>query len=97
MLVVPESVNNAEGDDDKIYLFFTEEAIDIDFPGKVRVSRVARVCKVCSYHMTFGFFIALNTVYPAVPAQFVCRASCMCTIRSHGRSTTVVFSLIKQI
>ena len=46
MLVVPESVNNAEGDDDKIYVFFTEEAIDIDFPGKVRVSRVARVCKV---------------------------------------------------
>ncbi|XP_062310065.1 semaphorin-4E-like [Osmerus eperlanus] len=45
MLVVPESVKNAEGDDDKIYLFFTEEAIDIDFPGKVRVSRVARVCK----------------------------------------------------
>ncbi|KAJ7993001.1 hypothetical protein DPEC_G00267920 [Dallia pectoralis] len=42
---VPESRNNPEGDDDKIYLFFSENAVEYDFYNKLVVSRVARVCK----------------------------------------------------
>lgn len=40
----PES--NPTGDDDKIYFFFTEVAKEYDLYTKVKVPRVARVCKV---------------------------------------------------
>ena len=43
---VPESVDSEEGDDDKVYLFFSENAMEYDFYSKLTVSRVARVCKV---------------------------------------------------
>nr|XP_029508418.1 semaphorin-4E-like [Oncorhynchus nerka] len=43
--VVPESMNNLDGDDDKVYMFFSEEAMEFDLPAQIRVSRVARVCK----------------------------------------------------
>ncbi|XP_028300391.1 semaphorin-4E-like isoform X2 [Gouania willdenowi] len=42
---VGESFNSPEGDDDKVYLFFSENALEYDFYRKVTVSRVARVCK----------------------------------------------------
>ncbi|XP_062843330.1 semaphorin-4E [Trichomycterus rosablanca] len=42
---VPEGEGNSEGDDDKIYLFFTETAVEFDSYTKVEVSRVAHVCK----------------------------------------------------
>uniref|UniRef100_A0A8C8J9M9 Uncharacterized protein n=1 Tax=Oncorhynchus tshawytscha TaxID=74940 RepID=A0A8C8J9M9_ONCTS len=45
MDLVPESNNNPEGDDDKVYLFFSENAMEYDFYNKLMVSRVARVCK----------------------------------------------------
>ncbi|XP_056598837.1 semaphorin-4E isoform X1 [Triplophysa dalaica] len=45
MAHIPESENKPEGDDDKIYLFFTEAAVEYDSYSKVDVSRVARVCK----------------------------------------------------
>ncbi|KAI7791369.1 semaphorin-4E [Triplophysa rosa] len=45
MDVVPESENSPEGDDDKIYMFFNENAIEYDFYSKLLVSRVAKVCK----------------------------------------------------
>ncbi|KAM4605753.1 semaphorin-4E isoform 1-T3 [Polymixia lowei] len=45
MAQMPESENSAEGDDDKVYLFFSETAVEYDFYKKVVVSRVARVCK----------------------------------------------------
>ncbi|KPP56694.1 hypothetical protein Z043_125662, partial [Scleropages formosus] len=45
MVEVPESVGNVEGDDDKVYLFFSEIAVEYDFSSKLAVSRVARVCK----------------------------------------------------
>ncbi|KAM6962603.1 semaphorin-4E-like [Aplochiton taeniatus] len=45
MDIVPESVDSADGDDDKIYLFFSENAMEYDFYSKLMVSRVARVCK----------------------------------------------------
>ncbi|XP_046707525.1 semaphorin-4F isoform X2 [Silurus meridionalis] len=37
--------NNPTGEDDKIYFFFTEVAKEYDFYTKVKVPRVARVCK----------------------------------------------------
>uniref|UniRef100_A0A673A5L6 Semaphorin-4E-like n=1 Tax=Sphaeramia orbicularis TaxID=375764 RepID=A0A673A5L6_9TELE len=42
---VEESFDSPDGDDDKIYLFFSENAMEYDFYSKVAVSRVARVCK----------------------------------------------------
>lgn len=47
MAQMPESRNSLTGDDDKVYLFFTETAVEYDFYSKLVVSRVARVCKVC--------------------------------------------------
>ncbi|XP_076880680.1 semaphorin-4E [Brachyhypopomus gauderio] len=45
MDLIPESENNPEGDDDKIYIFFSENAIEYDFYRRLVVSRIARVCK----------------------------------------------------
>ncbi|XP_036842237.1 semaphorin-4E isoform X2 [Oncorhynchus mykiss] len=45
MAQMPESRNSLTGDDDKVYLFFTETAVEYDFYSKLVVSRVARVCK----------------------------------------------------
>ncbi|KAL7854599.1 hypothetical protein SRHO_G00167890 [Serrasalmus rhombeus] len=45
MDVVPESMDSPEGDDDKIYIFFSENAVEYDFYNKLIVSRVAQVCK----------------------------------------------------
>lgn len=42
---VTESFDSPDGDDDKVYLFFSENAMEYDFYSKVKVSRVARVCK----------------------------------------------------
>lgn len=42
---VGESLDSPDGDDDKVYLFFSENAMEYDFYSKVAVSRVARVCK----------------------------------------------------
>ncbi|XP_060762128.1 semaphorin-4E-like isoform X2 [Neoarius graeffei] len=42
---VAEGKENPEGDDDKIYLFFSETAVEYDSYNKLEVSRVARVCK----------------------------------------------------
>lgn len=42
---VRESQHSDIGDDDKIYFFFTETAREFDFYQKVKVPRVARVCK----------------------------------------------------
>ncbi|KAM3865967.1 semaphorin-4E [Diretmus argenteus] len=45
MSQMPESENSSDGDDDKVYLFFSETAVEYDFYSKLSVSRVARVCK----------------------------------------------------
>lgn len=42
---IVESVDNELGDDDKIYFFFTERALEYDCYSEQVVSRVARVCK----------------------------------------------------
>lgn len=46
MAHMSESVMSASGDDDKVYLFFSETAVECDCYNKLLVSRVARVCKV---------------------------------------------------
>ncbi|XP_038628290.1 semaphorin-4E-like isoform X2 [Tachyglossus aculeatus] len=45
MDVVQESKDNPSGDDDKIYVFFSETAVEFEFYDKLLVSRIARVCK----------------------------------------------------
>ena len=42
---VPESVGSFTGDDDKIYFFFSERAVEYDCYSEQVVARVARVCK----------------------------------------------------
>lgn len=46
MDIVGESLDSPDGDDDKVYFIFSENAVEYDFYTKVKVSRVARVCKV---------------------------------------------------
>ncbi|KAJ8011659.1 hypothetical protein DPEC_G00060550 [Dallia pectoralis] len=45
MAQIPESKSSLVGDDDKVYLFFSETALEFDSYSKMQVSRVARVCK----------------------------------------------------
>ncbi|KAL0966405.1 hypothetical protein UPYG_G00294940 [Umbra pygmaea] len=45
MAEIPESKSSSCGDDDKVYLFFSETAVEFDSFSKMLVSRVARVCK----------------------------------------------------
>lgn len=42
---VPESVGSYTGDDDKVYFFFSERAVEYDCYTEQVVARVARVCK----------------------------------------------------
>lgn len=43
--VIREGQNNPDGDDDKIYYFFTEVSVEYEFFGKLLIPRIARVCK----------------------------------------------------
>ncbi|KAM9451237.1 semaphorin-4D isoform 2-T8 [Clarias gariepinus] len=43
--VIREGSNSPDGDDDKIYYFFTEVSVEYDFFGKLLIPRIARVCK----------------------------------------------------
>uniref|UniRef100_A0A8C6NHU3 Semaphorin 4D n=1 Tax=Nothobranchius furzeri TaxID=105023 RepID=A0A8C6NHU3_NOTFU len=43
--VIREGSNGADGEDDKIYYFFTEVSVEYEFFGKLLIPRVARVCK----------------------------------------------------
>ncbi|KAF3696135.1 Semaphorin-4C M-Sema F Semaphorin-C-like 1 [Channa argus] len=43
--LVRESTGSKEGDDDKIYFFFSERALELDCDTELTVARVARVCK----------------------------------------------------
>ncbi|KAM9735556.1 semaphorin-4D isoform 1-T3 [Menidia menidia] len=43
--VIRERKNRADGEDDKIYYFFTEVSVEYEFFGKLLIPRVARVCK----------------------------------------------------
>lgn len=49
--VIREGRYKADGEDDKIYFFFTEVSVEYEFFGKLLIPRVARVCKVSSRHV----------------------------------------------
>lgn len=44
--VIQKSPEGAEGEDDKVYFFFTEVSVEYEFVFKLMIPRVARVCKV---------------------------------------------------
>lgn len=44
--LVREGSGSHDGDDDKIYFFFSERALELDCDTELTVARVARVCKV---------------------------------------------------
>lgn len=48
--VIREGPNKGDGEDDKIYYFFTEVSVEYEFFGKLLIPRVARVCKVSIRH-----------------------------------------------
>uniref|UniRef100_A0AAY4DNH2 Semaphorin 4D n=1 Tax=Denticeps clupeoides TaxID=299321 RepID=A0AAY4DNH2_9TELE len=43
--VIRESRDSTDGEDDKIYYFFTEVSVEYEFYGKLLIPRIARVCK----------------------------------------------------
>lgn len=43
--VIRDGRSSADGEDDKIYYFFTEVSVEYEFFGKLLIPRVARVCK----------------------------------------------------
>ncbi|XP_063996590.1 semaphorin-4D isoform X3 [Pogoniulus pusillus] len=43
--VIRAEQNSTDGDDDKIYFFFTEVSVEYEFVGKLMIPRIARVCK----------------------------------------------------
>ncbi|XP_067232638.1 semaphorin-4D isoform X3 [Chanodichthys erythropterus] len=43
--VIREGQDSLDGDDDKIYYFFTEVSVEYEFFGKLLIPRIARVCK----------------------------------------------------
>ncbi|CAM9768076.1 unnamed protein product [Bubo scandiacus] len=45
MEIVHESESNPNGDDDKVYVFFTKTAVEFEFYDKLLVSRIARICR----------------------------------------------------
>lgn len=49
--VIREGTNRVDGEDDKIYYFFTEVSVEYEFFGKLLIPRVARVCKVSIRHV----------------------------------------------
>lgn len=42
--------NSTDGEDDKIYFFFTEVSVEYEFVGKLMIPRIARVCKVGQFN-----------------------------------------------
>lgn len=67
MAHIPEGDSSPEGDDDKIYLFFSETAVEYDSYTKVDVSRVARVCKVNSLGVIFTCLTHIENHFLSTP------------------------------
>lgn len=51
---IPESLGSMEGDDDKIYFFFSETGQEFEFFDNTIVSRIARICKVSPSRLQKG-------------------------------------------
>ncbi|KAM4878082.1 LOW QUALITY PROTEIN: semaphorin-4D-like [Thomomys bottae] len=43
--VIKKTQDSPEGEDDKVYFFFTELCVEYDFISKLKIPRIARVCK----------------------------------------------------
>ncbi|XP_006022453.1 semaphorin-4D isoform X2 [Alligator sinensis] len=43
--VIRADQNSTDGEDDKVYFFFTEASVEYEFVGKLMIPRIARVCK----------------------------------------------------
>ncbi|XP_019372853.1 PREDICTED: semaphorin-4D isoform X2 [Gavialis gangeticus] len=43
--VIRADQNSTDGEDDKVYFFFTEASVEYEFVGKLTIPRIARVCK----------------------------------------------------
>lgn len=71
--LVRESRNSKDGDDDKIYFFFSERAVELDCDSDLTVARVARVCKVRKDAVIEEIGCA---AYHSLSA--VCRTPCKC-------------------
>lgn len=67
MAQMPESYMSEEGDDDKVYLFFSETAVECDCYNKLVVSRVARVCKVNKSLSCIHLFVAAPFPKTTIP------------------------------
>lgn len=63
--VIRAPPNNPDGDDDKVYFFFTEVSVEYEFFTKLLIPRIARVCKVgqqsfCLINASVIFFAYLS-------------------------------------
>ncbi|TSQ01596.1 Semaphorin-4E [Bagarius yarrelli] len=67
---VAEAIENPDGDDDKVYLFFSETAVEYDAYSKQAVSRVARVCR-CINKLVKQKGITTSLGLPDQTLQFV--------------------------
>lgn len=67
--MIQKSPDGAEGDDAKVYFFFTEVSVEYEFVFKLMIPRVARVCKVSALPSPQAQFP------PIVPDRF--RDSCL--------------------
>lgn len=62
--VIRKGLNRVEGEDDKIYFFFTEVSVEYEFFGKLLIPRVARVCKVrARHHPAAKVYISIFNVF----------------------------------
>ncbi|OXB83662.1 UNVERIFIED_CONTAM: hypothetical protein H355_015310 [Colinus virginianus] len=64
--VVRADENSTDGEDDKIYFFFTEVSVEYEFVGKLMIPRIARVCKarlICTIPDKNLIFNIINDVF----------------------------------
>lgn len=61
--LVRESSGSKDGDDDKIYFFFSERALELDCDTELTVARVARVCKVMDRCNSMVLTLLIKHVY----------------------------------
>lgn len=73
--VIREGENGADGEDDKIYFFFTEVSVEYEFFGKLFIPRVARVCKVSTRCAPSAHTSAIN---PSIFSHYFLCPACLC-------------------
>lgn len=61
--VIREGQNSPDGDDDKIYYFFTEVSVEYEFFGKLLIPRIARVCKVRAAILSLNLNLNLTQLW----------------------------------